>query len=86
MRNGRRVAPSPTLATIREHCRSSVAALPEDVRRLENPAVYPVLYSPALRALQAALRKETLAVEVVGPFTLASPPTGDRSVGAWNWE
>lgn len=52
MQSGRRLAAPPPLATLREHCARQVAALPDELRRLDDPAGYPVHYSPSLLALQ----------------------------------
>jgi nicotinate phosphoribosyltransferase len=86
MSNGRRLTPPGPLAAVRDYCREALAALPETVRRLKEPAAFPVHYSPALRARQAALRAETLANEGADPppFTVTSPPSGDGSIEAWN--
>jgi nicotinate phosphoribosyltransferase len=50
MRQGRRLAPAPSLAEIRLRAAQSLAALPESLRRLA-PSAYPVRVSPALQAL-----------------------------------
>jgi nicotinate phosphoribosyltransferase len=42
MRNGRRLAPSPSLDEIRSHARRELERLPENLRRLEPGANYPV--------------------------------------------
>jgi nicotinate phosphoribosyltransferase len=51
MRAGRRIAPSPTLAQIREHAAADLARLPERLARLEVGADYPVTIAAALSAL-----------------------------------
>jgi nicotinate phosphoribosyltransferase len=56
MANGRRLGPDPALAAIREHCAAEVRALPAEVRRLRDPAPYPVRYSDRLVELQRALK------------------------------
>jgi nicotinate phosphoribosyltransferase len=56
MADGRRLAPDPALRAIREHCAAEVQALPADVRRLSDPAPYPVRYSERLLTLQRALK------------------------------
>jgi len=53
MRAGKRLAPSPTLAQIRERAAADLARLPEALRRLQPGAEYPVTISDALRALAA---------------------------------
>jgi nicotinate phosphoribosyltransferase len=55
MRGGRRIAPSPTLDAVREHARGQLASLPEALRALDPAAPYPVVVSPALRALADAV-------------------------------
>jgi nicotinate phosphoribosyltransferase len=42
MRNGRRLVPSPSLDEIRSHARRELERLPENLRRLEPDARYPV--------------------------------------------
>ena len=42
MRGGELLRPHPPLAEIRGHCPAELAALPDALRRLEGPAVYPV--------------------------------------------
>jgi nicotinate phosphoribosyltransferase len=54
MRDGRLLRPHPTLAALRERCAAGLAALPEEVRGLRDPAAYPVHPSDALRAAQRA--------------------------------
>lgn len=60
MEGGRLVEPFPSLAAIRERCAREIAALPAEVRRLRDPARYPVRYSERLverqRELEAAVR------------------------------
>lgn len=51
MRDGRRLAAPPALKDLRSRCRTAVGRLPPDVRRLEDPAAYPVDYSAALTDL-----------------------------------
>jgi hypothetical protein len=46
----------PSLDEIRARATVQVAALPEPVRRLGDPALYPVEVSPVLRERQAAAR------------------------------
>ena len=52
MRGGKRVAPAPSLAQIRERAARELARLPETLRRLE-PFDYPVTIADALKALAA---------------------------------
>jgi nicotinate phosphoribosyltransferase len=51
MRGGKRLAPAPTLAQIRERAARDLARLPEPLRKLEPGADYPVTIAPALKAL-----------------------------------
>ncbi len=51
MRAGKRIAPSPTLAQIRERTAADLARLPEALRILEPGAIYPVKVAEALVAL-----------------------------------
>ena len=51
MRDGRRVAPSPTLAEIRARAAADLARLPEPLRRLESDGAYPVRMADALTQL-----------------------------------
>ncbi|WP_324780962.1 nicotinate phosphoribosyltransferase [Thiobacillus sedimenti] len=59
MRGGRRLAPSPSLDTIRSRSAASLAALPEPLRRLE-PFGYPVEIAPAVRALAVAVDRDAI--------------------------
>jgi nicotinate phosphoribosyltransferase len=59
--------PLPALTAIREHCAAQPRALPEAVRRLEDPAKHPVAHSDRLLALQRSLRAEIEAIEVRRP-------------------
>jgi nicotinate phosphoribosyltransferase len=52
MRDGKRLAPSPTLAQIRERAARDLARLPEPLRKLQ-PTDYPVKVADALKALAA---------------------------------
>src|SRR5262245_37791337 len=53
MRGGKRVAPAPTFAQIREHSARELATLPEPLRKLEGGMEYPVQISKALTTLAA---------------------------------
>jgi nicotinate phosphoribosyltransferase len=59
MRAGRRLAPAPTLAQIREHAKHQLARLPEPLRRLEKSNEYPVRISDKLNALASQLDRKT---------------------------
>jgi nicotinate phosphoribosyltransferase len=54
MQGGRLLRPHPPLSAVRERCMAQLAALPEECRRLEDPAGYPARPSAGLRARQAA--------------------------------
>jgi len=69
MADGRRLGPAPTLEEARTRCRDSLAALPLECRRLDNPAGYRVRFTEAL----VALRRE-LADELRG-----TPPTSSAA-------
>ena len=52
MREGRRIAPSPTLPRVRAHCHTQLEALPIHLKTLDPPwPRYPVSISPAVRVL-----------------------------------
>jgi nicotinate phosphoribosyltransferase len=51
MARGRRIGRAPALDHVREQCRREVAALADEVRRLDGPAAYGVRVSPALHQL-----------------------------------
>jgi nicotinate phosphoribosyltransferase len=55
MRAGKRIAPAPTLAQIREHAARELAKLPAPLRGLESAAEYPVQISKALTTLAAQM-------------------------------
>jgi hypothetical protein len=57
----------PALTTIREHCAAQLRALPEAVRRLEDPADHPVAYGDRLLALQRSLKAGIETAEVRRP-------------------
>jgi nicotinate phosphoribosyltransferase len=66
MRGGRRVAPSPSLAAVRAHCASQLAALPVALTRIDPPwPAYPVSISAAIRMLadEVDLRQRSVALE-----------------------
>ena len=78
MESGCIVQHSPSLTAIRDYCEAQVAALPEEVRRLKNPATYPVQYSTRLVSLQRSLEKEVQTAEVAPALAPhpTSPPRG----------
>ena len=51
MRNGRALAPMPTLEQSRDYAAAELSHLPEKLRRLEEGAAYPVAVSSSLRSL-----------------------------------
>jgi len=52
MQQGKRLAPSPVPAVVREYARAELATLPEPLRALAQAAsAYPVIVAPALRLL-----------------------------------
>jgi nicotinate phosphoribosyltransferase len=59
MRAGKRIAPAPTLAQIRERAAAELKRLPAPLRRLED-LNYPVTISEALRALAAEADRHNL--------------------------
>lgn len=60
MRDGRRLAVSPSLEESRERFRADLAAVPTKARRLTHPEHVTVPHSEALRALTEATRSEAL--------------------------
>lgn len=77
MERGRPLAPHPALTTIRDYCAAQVVSLPEDVRRLQDAASYPVSYSQRLVSLQRSMEAEVEATEVapvVGETPSPTPP------------
>lgn len=54
VRDGRTIAPSPSLAESRETFAAEFAALPESVKAIRDPQPYPVEFSPKLIALRDA--------------------------------
>jgi nicotinate phosphoribosyltransferase len=64
MREGELVEPLPSLPAIRDYARAQIAALPDAVRRLHDPAAYEVGYSERLRSMQRTLEADTHAAEV----------------------
>jgi len=75
MRAGRRVPGLPTLAEARAHTARELARLPDGLRRLDEPAAYPVEIAPALRALAAELD----AAQLSSCRTAKSASRGDSS-------
>jgi nicotinate phosphoribosyltransferase len=55
MRAGKRIAPAPTLAAIREHAARELARLPAPLQGLESGTEYPVQISKALTTLAAQM-------------------------------
>jgi nicotinate phosphoribosyltransferase len=75
MERGRVLAPHPALTDIRSYCAAQVAGLPGDVRRLREPASYPVSYSQRLVSLQRAMEAAIEASEIA--------PAIDQERSAW---
>ena len=63
MRAGKRIAPAPTLAQIRERAARELDRLPEPLRRLEPGVDYPVQISK-LSALAAQMDAKRMVVQV----------------------
>ena len=59
MRAGKRIAPAPTLAAIREHAARELARLPARLQGLESGTEYPVQISKALTTLAAQMDLKT---------------------------
>jgi nicotinate phosphoribosyltransferase len=59
MRAGKRIAPSPTLAQIRERAARDLARLPESLRQLQPGTTYPVKISDTLTLLAAETNAKT---------------------------
>jgi nicotinate phosphoribosyltransferase len=55
LRGGRRVAPAPSLDSLRERARQQIDALPAALRALSPAPAYPVTVAPALRQLAEAV-------------------------------
>jgi nicotinate phosphoribosyltransferase len=66
MRSGALTAPVPDLGVIRDYCAAQLGALPDAVRRLRDPATYPVRYSDRLLDVQRTLKADVEAREVRG--------------------
>ena len=62
MDNGELLRPVPSLADVRRHCAGQLAALPDELKRLQGHGEYPVAVSPGLRA-----RQERALAEVGAP-------------------
>lgn len=67
---GKPIAESPSLESIRKRAREQVASLPEELRRLRNPEIYAVGLSPDLAAEKVRLVRQS-------PGVLASAPGAD---------
>ena len=59
MKDGRRIAPLPSLEVIRTHCADQLARLPEHQKRLESEPRYEAEVSDALKALAAEVDRAT---------------------------
>jgi nicotinate phosphoribosyltransferase len=67
MCDGRRVAPSPTLAEIRGRAAADLARLPEPLRRLKSDGAYPVRMADALTQLATDVDSRLAPHERVPP-------------------
>ena len=59
LKEGKRVQPVETLAEIRQRTATSVASLPDETRRLDNPVSVQVDISTELRKLTQDTQKRT---------------------------
>lgn len=59
MRDGKRLAPAPSLDAIRVHAAAELARLPQPLRGLAQAPAYPVAIAPALRRLAAEVDRAT---------------------------
>lgn len=59
MRSGRRLAPPPSLDTLRRRALAQLAALPESLRALEQADAYPLTVAEALRRLAREVDQRT---------------------------
>lgn len=74
MRGGRRIAPQPSPAAIRNSAAEALSRLPDDLRRLDPAPAYPVTVAPKLLALAEAVDRR-LAASPGGP----GPDAGTRN-------
>jgi len=58
MEGGRLAKPLPALKESRDYFQEKFALLPNDYKAIENPAAYPVDWSPGLKELQARVEQE----------------------------
>lgn len=66
MSNGKRIGPPPSLAEIRQRTAESLARLPEDLRRLDPHADYPVEIGAAMLRLTADIDRRQAQIEGAG--------------------
>jgi nicotinate phosphoribosyltransferase len=66
MKDGRRVAPSPSLDDIRRHAKREFERLPEDLRRLTPGADYPIEVADDLVKLAADVDRRMAPVSKSG--------------------
>ncbi len=64
MRGGQVLRADPSMAEMRAYCAAQLAALPDGLRRLEDPAPYGVVPSEALKARQASARDRLVGTGV----------------------
>ena len=65
VKQGERVQPSESLATIRQRTAASVASLPEETRRLDHPVSVQVKISAALQELTEDTEKRTAKAQTI---------------------
>jgi nicotinate phosphoribosyltransferase len=63
MEKGKIVAEPPDLETVKKRAQTQIDALPDEMKRLRNPDVYPVLLSPDM----AEIKKQMLKAEKSSP-------------------
>jgi nicotinate phosphoribosyltransferase len=66
MKGGRRIAPSPPLATLRLRAKRDLARLPPQLQLLESESVFPVEIAPALTDLTAEVDRRIAGMQA-GP-------------------
>jgi nicotinate phosphoribosyltransferase len=80
MRGGLLVAALPGLDAVRERCRAEREALPAEVRRLDDFAVWPVRRSPSLLRLRRTLSGDHRAVQGGEPVSQRKSVSGGAAL------
>jgi nicotinate phosphoribosyltransferase len=80
MRGGLLVAALPVLDAVRERCRAEREALPAEVRRLDDFAVWPVRRSPELLRLRRTLSGDHRAVQGGEPVSQRKSVSGGTAL------